>query len=47
MIKMIVIFLLEVIAMKILDNSKGGGNINENLQRAIKSEEGKIYPIIK
>ena len=31
------------IAMKILDNSKGGGNINENLQRAIKSEEGKTY----
>ena len=31
------------IAMKILDNSKGGGNINENLQRAIKSEEGKKY----
>jgi hypothetical protein len=31
------------IAMKILDRVKGGGNFNENLQRAIKSEEGKIY----
>ena len=31
------------IAMKILDRVKGGGNFNENLQRAIKSEEGKVY----
>ena len=31
------------IVMKILDNSKGGGNINENLQKAIRGEEGKIY----
>ena len=31
------------IAMKILDRVKGGGNFNENLQRAIKSEEGKMY----
>jgi hypothetical protein len=31
------------IAMKILDNEKGGGNINENLQRALSVEEGKTY----
>ena len=31
------------IAMKILDKVKGGGNFNENLQRALKREEGKIY----
>ena len=31
------------IAMKILDKVKGGGNFNENLQRAIKSEEGKLH----
>ena len=31
------------IAMKILDKVKGGGNFNENLQRAIKNEEGKVY----
>lgn len=29
--------------MKILNNSKGGENINENLQCSIKSEEGKTY----
>ena len=31
------------IVMKILENVKGEGNFNENLQRAIKSEEGKVY----
>jgi len=31
------------IAMKILDSEKGGGNINENLQRALSVEEGKTY----
>ena len=31
------------IAMKILDKVKVGGNFNENLQRALKGEEGKIY----
>ena len=31
------------IAMKILDGVKGDGNLNDNLQRVIKSEEGKVY----
>ena len=31
------------IAMKILDSEKGGGKINENLQRALSVEEGKTY----
>jgi hypothetical protein len=31
------------IVMKILDQVKGEGNFNENLQKAIKSEEGKVY----
>ena len=31
------------IAMKILENVKGGGNFNENLQEALKSKEGKVY----
>jgi hypothetical protein len=31
------------IAMKILDSDKGGGKINENLQRALSVEEGKTY----
>ena len=31
------------ITMKILESEKGGGKLNENLQRALSVEEGKIY----
>ena len=31
------------IAMKILDGVKGDGNLNDNLQRVIKSEENNVY----